>query len=355
MLLEGTYFDGVNSVGWPVQVTLDGSSIKVAWPDGQRIISLADVAVEPALGSVPRRVHWGATDYLISDDQVSLDSLATHCRAGGVGYYIARLESSFSGVVMAVAITLSALVVLAVYGVPRFSASIAHQLPLAVSAQLAETTLANLATLLRESELPATRKQQLRAYFAQHDLADAPPVAVHFRRTPAFVGPNALTLSGSTVVFTDAIVELMSDDEQLLAVFLHELGHARLRHVEQTLLQSASWAVLLTFVTGDMGGVSELVLTLPFAVGQSAYSREHERQADAFAVAQLQALGIDPEVFAQALEQLERSHREGSEAEPPDAEATDKTNGVNRTLLEFLSSHPITSDRIAAIRAVKAS
>ena len=153
------------------------------------------------------------------------------------------------------------------------------------------------------------------------------------------------------MVFTDAIVEFLQDDQQLLAVFLHELGHARMRHVEQTLLQSAGWAVLLTFITGDIGGVGELALTLPFAIGQSAYTREFERQADAFAVAELQRLGIDPEVFAQALEELERSH----EGESGDTEHSDASDAVHRKLLEYLASHPITADRIAAIRGIPSS
>ena len=110
------------------------------------------------------------------------------------------------------------------------------------------------------SKLETSRQQQLEKYFAAHGGDD---VEVFFRREERFVGANALTLSGTTVVFTDAIVNLLEKDEQLLAVFLHELGHARLRHVEQTLLQSVGWAVLLTFITGDVGGVGELLRPCP--------------------------------------------------------------------------------------------
>ena len=355
MQFQGTYFDGITSAGQTAQLTADARSVCVSWSGGEQVIGTEDIRVEAALGSVPRRVSWGADDYFISEDHTALDALAQFRGDRGLSYWVSRLEANFSGVAVAVMFTLATLVLFGLYGIPRITASIAHQLPLTVSAQMAQSTMTNLTPLLQESELTESRQQQLRSYFSEHERTDAPAVDVHFRRARSFVGPNALTLSGTTVVFTDAIVELLQNDQQLLAVFLHELGHARMRHVEQTLLQSAGWAVLLTFITGDIGGVGELALTLPFAIGQSAYTREFERQADAFAVAELQRLGIDPEVFAQALEELERSHEGEFDAESGDTEHSDASEAVHRKLLEYLASHPITADRIAAIRGVPSS
>ena len=91
---------------------------------------------------------------------------------------------------------------------------------------------------------------------------------------------------------------------------------------------------------------------MSFAVGQSAYSREFERQADAFAVAELRRLGIDPEVFAQALERLELSRNSVADSAASATEQDEDINKVHRKLLEYLASHPITADRIAAVRGV---
>mgnify|MGYP005666783715 CR=1 FL=1 len=83
-----------------------------------------------------------------------------------------------------------------------------------------------------------------------------------------------------------------------------------------------------------------------------AYSREFERQADAFAVAELRRLGIDPEVFAQALERLELSRNSVADSAASATEQDEDINKVHRKLLEYLASHPITADRIAAVRGV---
>ena len=193
---------------------------------------------------------------------------------------------------------------------------------------------------------------------------------------------------------TDDLVQLTSDDEELLAVYFHELGHARLLHVERSILQSVAWAVVLTMITGDIGGVGELVLALPLTLGQAAYSRKHEREADEFAIVELKALGISPLKLATMLDRIEASHGvshedelsisldlkspespesislgpqvEGSAnkdsqgagvsnaredlAENPN-DAKDEESNFSRSLLELLSSHPITSERKAYIRA----
>ena len=229
MQLQGTYFDGITSVGQTAQLTADARSVRVSWSGGERALAIQDLRVEAALGSLPRSVSWGADDYLISDDHATLDALAQLRGERGWSFWVSRLEANLSGVAVAVMFTLATLVLFGLYGIPRITASIAHQLPLAVSAQMAQSTMTNLASLLQESELTESRQQQLRLYFSDHERTDAPSVDVHFRRARSFVGPNALTLSGTTVVFTDAIVELLQDDQQLLAVFLHELGHARMR------------------------------------------------------------------------------------------------------------------------------
>lgn len=347
MQVDGQYFDGVTSNGHNAQLSLIGHTVTVAWSGNRQTIDVDVLTVETALGSVPRKVFWGGDGYFVSMDQAGLDAVAAAKGSTNPQHWIGRLEANFTSVALAAVFCVVFLALVAVYAVPAATSSIATQLPASVSRQMAETTLANLDQFLDPSQLETSRQQGLKTYFEEHGGDD---VAVFFRREERLIGANALTLSGTTVVFTDAIVELMEDDERLLAVFLHELGHARMRHVEQTLLQSVAWAVLLTFITGDIGGVGELILTLPLTVGQAAYSREFEREADAFAVAELRRHGIDPDVFAQALEQLERSHRGEASAAPEEENLADKSIRVQRSILEFLSSHPVTDERIAAIR-----
>ncbi|MEM7080896.1 MAG: M48 family metallopeptidase, partial [Pseudomonadota bacterium] len=221
-----------------------------------------------------------------------------------------------------------------------------------VSEQLGQTTLAKLDQVLEPSELPKETQQQVRELLGQY--AQVETIAL---RKAESVGPNAFTLSATTVVVTDELVELLTPDE-LVAVFWHEVGHAKLKHVERNILQSSAWVVLLTMISGDATGAAELVLTLPVMVGQMAYSREMELEADSFAVGALSQSDVSPLALASALEKLEAFHRsEGEDEETEDAaETVDDTpppaeddDGFARRLLEYFSTHPATEERIEEI------
>jgi predicted Zn-dependent protease len=111
-------------------------------------------------------------------------------------------------------------------------------------------------------------------------------------------------------------------------------------------LQNSAWLVLLTVITGDFSGAGELLLTVPLMVGQMAYSRDFERQADAFAIDTLLMAGISPDRLASILEKLEGSS-EVSDGQP----RRNREDGRwARDLFEYFSTHPATRERVAAIR-----
>ena len=70
MQFQGTYFDGITGGGQTAQLTADARSVCVSWSGGEQVIGTEDIRVEAALGSVPRRVSWGADDYFISSDRI---------------------------------------------------------------------------------------------------------------------------------------------------------------------------------------------------------------------------------------------------------------------------------------------
>jgi Zn-dependent protease with chaperone function len=341
---------------------------------------------------MPRKITWQGNDFFAADASAELDQLVASLGKGSIMDWVAGLEKRGGIIVAATLGTLLFILGFGIYGVPKLAEATAYILPESVSAKLAYSTLEKLDLALDDSALSDERQAQLRAFFLARGEVDE----LYFRQAQR-VGANAFTLSQTTVVFTDDLVQLTSDDEELLAVYFHELGHARLLHVERSILQSVAWAVVLTMITGDIGGVGELVLALPLTLGQAAYSRKHEREADEFAIVELKALGISPSKLATMLDRIEASHgvshedelsisldlkssesserpeststgpqvegsaikdsqgadvsnaREGLAENPNDAK--DEESNFSRSLLELLSSHPITSERKAYIRA----
>jgi len=344
---------------------------------------------------MPRKITWQGNDFFAADASAELDQLVASLGKGSIMDWVAGLEKRGGIIVAATLGTLLFILGFGIYGVPKLAEATAYILPESVSAKLANSTLEKLDLALDDSALSDERQAQLRAFFLAWGEVDE----LYFRQAQR-VGANAFTLSQTTVVFTDDLVQLTSDDEELLAVYFHELGHARLLHVERSILQSVAWAVVLTMITGDIGGVGELVLALPLTLGQAAYSRKHEREADEFAIVELKALGISPLKLATMLDRIEASHGVSHEdelsisldlkspesperTERPESislgpqvegsankdsqgadvsnareglvensnDAKDEESNFSRSFLELLSSHPITSERKAYIRA----
>ena len=121
------------------------------------------------------------------------------------------------------------------------------------------------------------------------------------------------------------------DDDQLLGILAHELGHVVHRHPMRQVTQAIGLFAIAGVLWGD---VSAIAANATAILGAMHYSRGFEHEADAFALALLQregrsALALDA-VFARL---AERVQSEGG------------------ALPEFLSTHPETDERRERLRA----
>lgn len=141
--------------------------------------------------------------------------------------------------------------------------------------------------------------------------------------------PNALALPGGTIVVTDTLLRRAGTADAFAGVLAHEIGHVHHRHGLRAVLRDGGLLLTLSLVTGDAGGI---VAAGGRALLGAAYSRDAEREADAFSVDALAAAGGDPRALGPFLRSL------GDAGEPSG-------------LTSLLSTHPLTADREAAIEA----
>lgn len=239
--------------------------------------------------------------------------------------------------IVAIAVPLLALVsyFLVEDGIPALADRAARLVPQATEATLGRETLALLSDDSMTSGVPAARQARLQARFAAmaQILVPATPVHLEFMAIPGLYA-NAFALPGGTVVATDALVARLDDDE-VMAVLAHELGHVRGRHVIRLIFRSSGIAVLTAVVLGDASTLSGILLAAPAAVLQLGFSREFENEADGVAFAWLSRPGGDPCDFARGLAKIEAYDRAATRA---------------TALPGWLSTHPATVERIARFR-----
>lgn len=144
---------------------------------------------------------------------------------------------------------------------------------------------------------------------------------------------NAVTLPGGKIVLFDGLVRAATSPDEVAGVLAHEIGHVQNRDVMESLLRQLGLSVLLGGLQGNIGGYTNALLA-------ATYSRAAEARADAHAIAALGAAHVSPLGTAAFFERLDGR-------KPGKARA--KAEGV--TMLNYFSSHPVSSDRAAAFTA----
>lgn len=337
---QAKYYDGQSSAQRDVIVSVDEQGFLSfdTLPDLK--IHISETKPKPRIGNTARYIALPDRQLLETLDNDVIDALVERWLESSQG--IAHLlESNFKVLLVSLFILVSGGFLFVTRGIPAMSHQFTDWLPIAADIRIAEEGLAKLDnSFFLPSELPAERRDSLRAEFAQladyeRARGDEHHYQILFRNAKA-VGANAFAFPDGSIVVTDQLINLVSNDEEVLGILLHEIAHVKYRHAMQNLLRQAGISAIILLITGDVSSASSIVLMLPTVLLQSQYSQEFETESDSYALQRMPELGLNPGVFADTMEKISASHGEKKAAE----------NG----LWDYFSSHPPTRERIARFR-----
>ncbi|NVD69289.1 Zn-dependent protease [Duganella sp. BJB488] len=325
------YFDGRTSRLHRVTLTVENGIAQLEG-DARRAAPLAELRVSERSRHAARKVTFADGAYLEIDDRAGFELLLR--ATGHRDSLVVRLQHSWRGVLAAAAATVALLALGYLYLLPAAAGWIADALPLSVERQLGQGVLAALDhRMFAPSTLPPARQQALRRRFAA--LAPPPSEAgpardwqLVFRSSR--VGPNAFALPSGDIVMTDQMVVLLQDDDAVMGVLAHELGHLQRRHMTRRIIQSSAVASVTSLVFGD---ISAVLSTLPALALDMKYSRDAEQEADDYAAVMLRHNGIPLEHLAAVFAKLEKLDGGGLPA--------------------YFSSHPPSAERMARLRGAR--
>ncbi len=335
------YFDGRSSKRHPVSLGVEDGHAVVEGEAVSRREPLQAVRVSERMGGAARMVSFADGAFCEVRDHDALDALlhATGYRDS----IVVRMQNRWRVAAAGIAICAALVVATYLFVLPWAADQAAAHVPQSAIETMSTRTLDMLDRhLLDPSKAPPERTRALAGKFARLSPPDGAKIShrVEFRSAPR-IGPNAFALPSGTIIVTDELLELTDSDDEILGVLAHELGHVARRHGVRQVLQSS---VVGLFVTWYLGDVSSLLTAVPAALLEARYSRDHEREADAYAARMLRHNAMSPELLAVMLGRLERAHGSGDAGSGTD----DKSNGSG--LPEYLSSHPATAERIKALR-----
>jgi Zn-dependent protease with chaperone function len=290
--LSALLYDGATTGARLVAVRLrqasDGSMLASIEEGGAvREVPLQSRALRGQVGSarVVLPLPDGSTIEFL--DTAAVDAALSAAGTADARGWAHRLEGNWRAALFAVvAIVLGTWGFLS-YGVPALATRAMRVIPTSVDADVGIRGLAVLdQSLLGPTKLPEDRQAVLRRAFATL-VQDAVPDVSGFRlefREGRRLGANAFALPSGIVVMTDELVAVAHHDDELRAVLAHEVGHVVHRDAMRMLVQNSATALLMLGLLGDVNTASSLVAAVPTALVNAAYSRDAERDADAFAL-----------------------------------------------------------------------
>mmetsp|Transcript_4934 Transcript_4934/g.14994 ORF Transcript_4934/g.14994 Transcript_4934/m.14994 type:complete len:308 (-) Transcript_4934:439-1362(-) len=158
---------------------------------------------------------------------------------------------------------------------------------------------------------------------------------------------NAFAFPGGAIFVTEALVrQLRATGPELAAVLGHEIGHVVHRHAQQRMVKSRLIPFLLDVIFYDDGdqrqetfgeATGKLLLRFAGQLGELAFSRANEYEADDVSWTLLLAAGHDPRALHSFFRKLLRLH-------------SGKTGGNKGSVVRgMLSTHPATEERMQVL------
>ncbi|WP_158559163.1 M48 family metallopeptidase [Deminuibacter soli] len=162
--------------------------------------------------------------------------------------------------------------------------------------------------------------------FANHlQLSGNYPITTTVVKQPVV---NAFALPGGHIVVYSGLLQQLRSAEELAALLAHEATHINERHSLRSVLNNVSYSVLIQVLTGNAPAIADALAQNAGYLQSLSYSRKLEKEADAKGMQLLLRNQVSPEGMVALLQQLQQQ------------ETTRQ--------ISFLSTHPLTAQRLAA-------
>ncbi len=146
--------------------------------------------------------------------------------------------------------------------------------------------------------------------------------------------PNAFTIPGGSIYVHTGLMQFVDDEHELAGVLAHEIGHAYERHPAKSMTRQIGLAQLANRISANSGIIKQMALKVAGTGALNYYSRSDETESDRIGFELLRRAGYRQDGLTRFLQKL-----------------TQLQNGSKTPT--FLSSHPPTPERVAALQTLQ--
>jgi predicted Zn-dependent protease len=324
--VTGRYFDGQTSAATEATLEFGGDALTIRGLPQDLVVPIARIDISDRIANVARRVYLPGGATFETPDNDAMDRARDAAGLRPRSAFVHWLESRWPIAIAALASVVLMAFAFLRWGIPAVADWTARVLPPEVDGAIGSGTLDLLDRyVFLASDLTIERQRELEARFARMTgaLHDGHEYRLEMRDGRR-LGANAFALPSGIVVVTDQLVAMSKNDDEIVAVLAHEIGHVRGRHALRQMLQAAGVSVMSVTLLGDVNSITGVLNATPVLLNASN-SREFEAEADGFARQWMRTHGVAESSFDAILCRLGDDHTEGEH--------------------DFFASHPRTSER----------
>lgn len=330
--VKAVYYDGMTSRPQEAVVGVrEPNALEVELENGDRFHwPLEHKGMEWERGANSLRLSFGEhpRKVLIIRDELFIKSFALRMRfSGRQGIYDRTLAIARSGPFLFFLGVIGLLVSVYVWVLPWGAERMALLAPRSLDDKLGETAFEQMRIGL---DIDGPRSAALQAFGDRLALSPDHHLRYHVVKDDQV---NAFALPGGHIVVFTGILDRMERPGELAALLAHEATHVQERHSTRIMARSLASYLFVSLLVGDVSAVVAVAAENADKLRNMGYGRGLESEADAIGQERMKEDGVDPEGMVHLLQLLEREAQDMPEQ------------------LAFLSSHPLTKERIANARA----
>lgn len=327
------------ATGEAAQFALEGDALVVTVDSRSYTVALRELRFrEVGTGARGLELSWEADGAVLAAqvfDPTTLDALRTDARVQSLPQMAALLKEkrrssvrwSIGWIVIAIFLLFPLLIVLVfVWQAERIAAAAAARISTEQETSFGERAFESMrGSLQLQDSGPAYDAVQALGERLTDDSQYR--YRFHVAKNDAI---NAFAMPGGIIVVHTGLIEATRRPEELAGVLAHEVQHVEQRHSLEAMIKDLGLRGLWALVSGDLSG--GMIAQAAVELTSLSFSRDAEEEADAKGFDLLVKEGIDPSGMADFFVTMEK--QAGSAAPPP-----------------FMSTHPASKDREAALRA----
>lgn len=328
--ITATYFDGNSSTAQSIDLLLDtqnGLLVFASEALGLQKWPIEDITLHHVSGLHTIQYGSSPVQTIKVEDDAFIHQLNQYRKAIGKHNWYQRLLNLGFTAHISIALALFGLLVVSyIWVLPAVAEHAVVLVPESYDETAGEEVYQQF---IEYNEIDSFRTESLNQFAKKLQLHNQKPLqftVVKSETVNAFALPD-----GHIVVFT-GLIELMDNYDELVALIGHEATHVNERHSVKMLCRNVSGYLLVSAILSDANGIMATLADNANGLYSLSFSRGFEREADLKGFDIMESNRVDPNGMTHLFDKL----------------VSDKDTTI--TVPEFLSSHPVTKERMKYIQ-----